>query len=164
MMTVKTAEYTTWWRCSQNGKNDLQPTQFIPFLLSLWFHMLCSRMSTIEQSGSLACFYQVTKLFKQCQAVLRQNSALEHCHSVIQEIWRLKEPCIFSKEWSSLQWCRVRLKRDGTRTKTRFGLSAKWSVDYWQLRSADQRAAIVLSLASTLITAWKCHYKAWRSG
>jgi hypothetical protein len=107
MMTVKSAEYTTWWRCSQNGKNDLQPTQFVQFLFSLWFHMLCSRMFTIEQLGSLAYFDHVTELFKQCQAVLRKNSALQHCYSVIQEIWRLKEPCIFSKEWSCLQWCTV---------------------------------------------------------
>ena len=46
---------------------------------------------------------------------------------------------------------RARLKRDGTRAETRFGLSAKRastfksagggvsSVDYWQSRSADQR-------------------------
>lgn len=85
--------------------SDLQPTQLVPFIFSLWFHKLCSRMFTIEQSGSLACFYQVTELFKQCQAALRKNSALEHCHNVIQDIWRLEEPCIFSKEWSSLQWC-----------------------------------------------------------
>lgn len=103
---MKTAEYTTW-RCSQNGKNDLQPAQFVPFLFSLWFHMLCSRMFAIEQPSSLAWFYQVTDMFKQCQAVLRKNSALEHCDSVIQEIWRLKEPCIFSKEWSSPQRCTV---------------------------------------------------------
>jgi len=38
------------------------------------------------------------------------------------------------------------------------------SVHYWQSRSADQRAAIVLSLASMLIKAWKCGYKAGRSG
>ena len=51
-------------------------------------------------------------------------------------------------------------EREGTRAETRIGLSAKRtspfksaggvsSVDYWQSRSADQRAAIVLSLAST---------------
>jgi len=55
------------------------------------------------------------------------------------------------------------LKHDGTRVETRFGPSAKQkspfksaegggvsSVDYWQSRSADQRAAIVLSLAKNV--------------
>ena len=59
---------------------------------------------------------------------------------------------------------RVNAKRDGTSAETEIGLSAKRtspfksaggvsSVHYWQSRSADQRAVIVLSLASTLITA-----------
>ena len=34
------------------------------------------------------------------------------------------------------------------------------SVDCWQPRCVHQRTASVLSLASTLITAWKCCYKA----
>ena len=73
---------------------------------------------------------------------------------------------------------RLRLKYDGTRAETRFRLSAKrtspfksapggWgvsSVDYWQPRCGDQRAEIILFLASTLITAWKCRYKAGRKG
>jgi hypothetical protein len=37
------------------------------------------------------------------------------------------------------------------------------SVDYWQSRCAHQRAAIVLSLVSTLITAWKCRFTARKS-
>jgi len=61
--------------------------------------------------------------------------------------------------------CKLCLKCDGTRAETRFHLSVKWmspfklagggvmSVDYWQPRCADQWAVIVLSLASTLITA-----------
>ena len=72
----------------------------------------------------------------------------------------------------------ARLKRDDTRTETRFGLSAKRTNPFKssgsgggggqlsRLLAAEQgqRAAIVLSLASTLITARKCRYKAGIGG
>jgi hypothetical protein len=73
-------------------------------------------------------------------------------------------------------WRRLLFKRDVTRAETGFCLSVKRtspfklagggisSVHYWQSRWADQRSAIVLSLASTFITALKCRYKAGRSG
>jgi hypothetical protein len=67
----------------------------------------------------------------------------------------------------------ARSERDGTCAETRFGHSAKRTSPFKsagvsvqstaaQSRCAYQRTASVLSLTSTLITAWKCRYKAGR--